>query len=154
MLRIGTTGTQQGATLAQVRAARGLLLELADADPVDDLILHHGDCIGWDAQAHALARRIGCAVEMHPPLNTSKRAWSEMLPNEHTHPAGEYLARNRCIVDWTRALVACPKEETGEEMRSGTWATVRYARKLKRPIYIVRPSGRIERGDAAQKVLL
>lgn len=48
------------------------------------------------------------------------------------------------IVDATAVLVACPKEEEGEELRSGTWATVRYARRRHRPVYVVRPSGRVE----------
>jgi predicted Rossmann fold nucleotide-binding protein DprA/Smf involved in DNA uptake len=42
-------------------------------------------------------------------------------------------------------LVACPREEHGEETRSGTWSTVRYARRVGRPVIVVRPSGRIER---------
>jgi predicted Rossmann fold nucleotide-binding protein DprA/Smf involved in DNA uptake len=56
----------------------------------------------------------------------------------------EYLKRNRAIVDGSEILVATPKEEDGEALRSGTWATVRYARKMGRVIYIVRPSGVIE----------
>ena len=37
-----------------------------------------------------------------------------------------YLTRNKQIVDASEVLVACP-QSAKEEMRSGTWSTVRYA---------------------------
>jgi len=50
------------------------------------------------------------------------------------------LTRNHDIVDCTELLIACPKSMK-EELRSGTWATVRYARKLERPVIIIYPNG-------------
>lgn len=52
-----------------------------------------------------------------------------------------YLARNCVIVDEADILLACPKGP--EEQRSGTWATVRYARKQNKRIVIVYPDGTI-----------
>lgn len=136
--RIGFTGTQVGCTDSQIAALTRTLVSLAPD------VLHHGSCIGADAQAHYLARVMGVAVEKHPPRITSKMARCPMLPGEVTHAPEDYLVRNRAIVAATIILVACPKEETGEEIRSGTWATVRYARKLKREVHIVRPSGYVK----------
>lgn len=138
MTRVGFTGTQVGLTDSQIAALARTLVNLGCA------VLHHGSCVGADAQAHYIARVMGAAVELHPPLNTSKMARCSMLAGEWTHASAPYLARNRAIAEATEVLVACPREETGEELRSGTWATVRYARKLGRPVYIVRPSGRVE----------
>ena len=42
----------------------------------------------------------------------------------------------------TDTLVAAPKEDE-EVVRSGTWATVRYARKAGRVVLVVRPDGTI-----------
>ena len=58
-----------------------------------------------------------------------------------------YLERNRAIVDACDILIACPKGMQ-EEQRSGTWATVRYARRRDRPIVIVWPDGTVTREGA------
>ncbi len=47
------------------------------------------------------------------------------------------LARQRGL------MVAAPKS-FAEELRSGTWATVRYARKQKKPVVIVFPDGSVQ----------
>lgn len=137
--RVGFTGTQSGCQPEQAAALKALLAELGATH------LHHGDCIGADADAHQAARQLGVAVELHPPRNDAKRARCAMLEGEVVRAVDEYLARNRAIVDATEVLVACPWEEAGEGQRSGTWATVRHARKRGRPVVIVRPSGQIER---------
>lgn len=139
---VGFTGTQQGCAERQLAALVGLLRQLQKRGVVR---LRHGACIGADEQAHAVARRIGLGVFKHPPSDTSKMAECPMLPGEETAEPDEYLKRNRAIVDGAPILVATPKEEEGEALRSGTWATVRYARKKGRVVYIVRPSGKIER---------
>lgn len=145
---IGITATQTGCTEEQVARARtGLYVRLHYITSHYHRVvvaLAHGDCIGGDAQMHAVAREFGIAVQLHPPINPAKRAWCQMLPGEIVMPPDEYIARNHAIVDSVRFLIALPKEEHGEELRSGTWATVRYARKIGRPGIIVRPSGRTE----------
>ena len=50
------------------------------------------------------------------------------------------LIRNRDIVRETAVLIATP-EQTIEQLRSGTWATVRYARKMNRPTVLIFPDG-------------
>lgn len=48
--------------------------------------------------------------------------------------AGGYMKRNDALVYWSNVLLAFP--ETAEEVqRSGTWATVRRARKVNKPIW-------------------
>lgn len=50
------------------------------------------------------------------------------------------LERNRDVVDASDVLLACPGG-MAEEQRSGTWATIRYARKAGKPVVIVWPDG-------------
>lgn len=140
-MRVGFTGTQTGCTDAQREALRRVL----SIYRVEEM--HHGDCIGADADAHALAREAGVCVVLHPPTIDAKRAFCAMLAGETVHDARPYLDRNHRIVDATEWLVACPKEETGWALRSGTWATVRYARKRGRVVVIVRPSGQLNRWE-------
>jgi hypothetical protein len=50
------------------------------------------------------------------------------------HPAGDDpLVRNRAIVAASDVLIAAPESDK-EEPRSGTWATVRYARLAAKPV--------------------
>ena len=103
---------------------------------------HHGDCIYADEEAHNLAYEIGFNIEIHPPLNDAKRAHMARKTNDpervKLHLEKDYIPRNRDIVDATWVLVACPKERFNV-LRSGTWATVRYARKLGRVLEIIYP---------------
>ena len=53
-------------------------------------------------------------------------------------PEKEYIERNHDVVDTCDLLIAMPNTEL-EVVRSGTWATIRYARKLKKVIVILEP---------------
>lgn len=133
-MEIGFTGTQRGMTYEQGDAVR-IILKLNNC-----AAFHHGDCVGADAQAHDIARRFGCRVILHPPVNDAKRAFRH---GDEARPQKDYLDRNKDIVNETELLIATPGEDD-EQLRSGTWSTVRYARKLKRRIIIVFPDGGVK----------
>lgn len=135
-VKVGFTGTQVGCTTIQLESLERILLELKPTD------FHHGDCIGADSQAHDIVRRMLCHIHIHPPIIPDKRAFRE---GKYIYRPKDYLTRNKHIVDACYVLVATPKEEYGETVRSGTWSTVRYARRLERDIIIIRPNGRVQR---------
>jgi predicted Rossmann fold nucleotide-binding protein DprA/Smf involved in DNA uptake len=58
-------------------------------------------------------------------------------------PEKPYLARNRDIVLETIALIAAPAEPL-EQIRSGTWSTVRFAKKQGKTVILILPDGTIE----------
>ena len=132
-MRLGFTGTQEGGTKAQrltlIRILKGL--DVAEA--------HFGDCIGWDADAYFTTKELKPAAILigHPPTNPSKR---EFLPYDITFKKASYLTRNKHIVNNSDLLIAAPKTME-EEQRSGTWATIRYARRRKIDIIIIWPDG-------------
>lgn len=98
---------------------------------------HHGDCVGADCEAHNILRSLGTyIIHGHPPSNPSHRAWCRFNAIE---PEAPYLTRNKHIVDATGGLIACPNGP--ERLRSGTWSTVRYAIKRKKPIFVIMPNG-------------
>ena len=133
---VGFTGTQQGMTKVQRQAFRELLAELKVS------VFHHGDCIGADIQAHnTVLKRTSAKVVVHPPSNESKRAFAE--GQTFTYKKAPYLVRNRNIVNRCSHLIATPSGP--EELRSGTWSTVRYAKRIGRPVTIVYPDGTLER---------
>jgi hypothetical protein len=64
----------------------------------------------------------------------------------YVFPPRPYIARNHDIVNHTNYLIACP-DTMKEVQRSGTWATVRYAGKHDRVVYLVYPDGRLDRRE-------
>jgi hypothetical protein len=130
--RVGFTGTSNGMTEQQ----KHVVARLLRYSPIE---LHHGDCVGADADAHAIAEHQGLRIIGHPPVKFTKRAWCRFHEKREPKP---YLVRNHDIVDETDVLIACPNS-TVEIIRSGTWATIRYARRIGRIILIVYPDGRI-----------
>lgn len=142
MIRLGFTGTQRGMTDQQKARVDLLLAEYAH----DAVEVHHGDCVGADEEFHDLADNQSLDIVIHPPDNDSKRAFCTGGIDWEPKP---YMDRNRDIVNETTVLIACPNG--AERMRSGTWATIRYARTKiydgpgSQLILIITPSGEIRK---------
>lgn len=132
---IGFTGTQHGTTVEQREAVATLL------DAMEGPHFHHGDCVGADAEIDEIARRAGYRIHIHPPENPRKRSFCEVRPDRDTaYDPAPYLTRNRRIAFISSLLIATPAEPI-EQSRSGTWSTLRYARKIGRPVIIILPDG-------------
>lgn len=138
-MHIGFTGTQEGMTPPQFRDLAYKLVGYYDnwsiKSDTSELWFHHGDCKGADAQAARLAKPMGYLIHVHPPDKPNKRAFVGFF-DEDSIPK-PYLDRNHDIVDACDVLIAAPKGP--EELRSGTWATIRYARKVGKPVIILDP---------------
>jgi hypothetical protein len=140
---VGITATRQDLPDIQ----RVALTELLTDRGVQ--VVRHGDCVGGDEAAHLIALEAGKWIVVHPPINSRYRAYCGIRTGKAgfrdqitwVAPA-EYMDRNHAIVTGSRWLYAVPKEFT-EVLRSGTWATIRYARKLHVPRKIVWPDGSI-----------
>jgi hypothetical protein len=142
-MKIGFTGSQTGGTPQQLDTLQYLLSGLKKFSEA-----HHGDCIGADAQFHMICAHLGVDIVIHPPTNKSKRAFCEDFLE--CRPAKGYLERNHDIVDDSELMIAVPP--TMEEiLRSGTWATIRYARKTKTYLVIIFPDGRVQIESAPLK---
>jgi hypothetical protein len=133
---VGFTGTQRGMTDAQKVHLAILLTGFGRGGE-----FHHGDCIGADAEAHDIADQCGYSVILHPPSNPSKRAWRE-VPQHMMRREFPYLTRNHNIVNAVEWLIATPCEFE-EQLRSGTWSTVRFAKRAKRKVCLILPDGRV-----------
>jgi hypothetical protein len=128
---VGFTGTQRGMNEAQWATLWSLLVPRAPGD------FHEGDCIGADDQAAKGARAAGFRIIGHPPSNSSKRAFFQC---DELRPPADYLVRNHRIVDASQEMIATPGEAE-EQLRSGTWSTIRYARRIGRPCHVILPDG-------------
>lgn len=129
---VGFTGTRRGMTDRQIGRLSEALITLKSEG---FSIFHHGDCIGADEEAHDVAVRLGYTVVVHPPNDSRARAFK---PSSADLPEKPYLARNHDIVDACAVLLAAPVSSV-EELRSGTWATVRYSKKTGTIVKLVLP---------------
>lgn len=156
---MGFTGTQRGMTKFQ----KEHLVQILKLKQCSEFV--HGDCIGSDAEANDVAFDCGIRIFTIFPahgVNTKKRAycfipdrkdrvraiWHEIIYKGETirvrwMTPDMPLARNKHIVDNVAWMIATPKEHT-HTLRSGTWATIRYAWKTKRDITIIPPIVRDE----------
>lgn len=151
---IGFTGSQSGMTEFQEQ----VFSEILHIHNVTEL--HHGDCIGSDEIANKIALRENITIfTIHPPSNYNRRAFcfddQQLTKFNHVQtewkdyddakvrwcPVKPYLERNRNIVDTVEMLIATPKEYH-HTLRSGTWATIRYAWQTKKHVVIIPPVDR------------
>jgi hypothetical protein len=143
---IGFTGTREGTATEQRAALQKLLRERKPTE------VHHGDCDGADEQFHSDSIDLGVPkIVIHPGHNYQGLFPTRSYCDQHTPgdgkseitvlPAKPYLVRDRDIVMATELLIACPQGQ--EKLRSGTWTTVRAARKANRPIIIIFPDGSV-----------
>jgi hypothetical protein len=128
---IGFTGTRHGMKAHQMETVIKLMAGYH--------WLHHGKCVGGDLEAHAIARSLRMMIAIHPPIKTNLIA---QCTGDIEYEPLEYIARNHVIVDSVETMIAAPYSSR-EENRSGTWATIRYARNQGRPLFIVLPDGSI-----------
>ncbi len=134
MLKIGFTGTRHGMNDIQ----KEKLKKIINAKKFSEF--HHGMCIGSDEQAHHIISNKNKNIKIvgHPPTFKG----SMIDPGCHIlMKQFEYLIRNHNIVDATDVLIATP--DTKEKTRSGTWSTVRYAKKKNKKIYVIHKNGRV-----------
>lgn len=137
MLNIGFTGTRKGKTEAQLASVISFLDGL-------EFIAHHGDCEGWDEIFDIICYEMQICRLLYPSTSKTRR-WSEVHRPENCEVAQlakPPMERNPDIVNPVDAMLACPGEMF-EELRSGTWATIRYARKINKPLIIIWPDGSI-----------
>ncbi len=135
-MKIGITGSRLTPSKEQSAALYGLMKQMQGLSAE----VHHGCCLGADATAHDLAVQFGLEIVAHPP-DDHKHVYGMALTVPRSMPEKPYLLRNRAIVDACDRLYAVPSGP--ERLRSGTWATVRYARKLRKPITILWANGEV-----------
>lgn len=129
---LGFTGTRTGMSREQRKRVDRIIDELSPTLAV------HGDCVGADDQFHDLCLDHHIPIEIYPCILLSQRA--NCKGALCVHPPRDPLLRNHDIVDRCDLLLATPKGNR-EVMRSGTWATIRYALRRGKKVRIVYSDG-------------
>lgn len=139
--RVGFTGTSRGMAPEQKQRVLEFLSVIKLEHPTEVLEFHFGLCIGADEQAAIIAKRLGFRVVAHPgtPKDSTSMRWrSEWSESDEVREPKPFISRDRDIVDETDEMVATPVSEK-EERASGTWTTVRYARKKEKKVTVLNP---------------
>jgi len=137
---VGFTGTREGMSEFQSKEFRDRMIMLKVGG---SKMLHHGGCIGADEDAHYMAYDLGFLTYIYPSDIEDTQAALFKFTITKTYKARQPLDRNHDIVNVCDILIATPLQEY-EVHRSGTWATIRYARKKDKDHIIIYPSGRTE----------
>lgn len=135
LIKIGFTGNRHGLSEEQKQAIISILHKYKN------IIVSHGDCLGSDTDFHNLCvyhreqypeKRVD--IHIFPPDNSKLRGFNEgdLIMKENS-----YLGRNLQIIKYSSFLIACPVDKNKEELRSGTWSTIRQAQKRNVPVYIL-----------------
>ena len=132
---IGFTGTRNGMTEEQVNSVREVIKELCPSQGI------HGDCLGADEDFNKLCLEAGAETSCLPCTLEGMRANCTKEIAEPKSP----MQRNRDIVILAHAMIACPPNYTKIKRGSGTWATIGFTRRAKKPLYIVFPNGKIQK---------
>jgi hypothetical protein len=133
-MKLGMTGSRQGIS---AEALMVLNIFLAKNDVTEG---HHGDCVGADLDFHNQLVLNDIRIIIHPPDNDSNRSFCE---SNVIKPVKPYLTRNKNIVNETDMLIAFPATKD-EIIRSGTWSTIRYAKRMNTKVLIIFLDGMIE----------
>jgi hypothetical protein len=138
-INIGVTASRNGLSEFQML----FFVRFLEAIKADGFTanLHHGDCVGGDAQCHQIFDHVfpDGNIIVHPPEKDELRAF---VKRERTFEDGSftnqynlyweepksYFARNRDIVGDTTILCGFPIHNNSSGM-GGTWYTINHARK-------------------------
>lgn len=148
LVSVGFTGTAAGMTGPQAIAV-ALALAWLRADARE---FHHGICIGADTTAANLAKDLGYECHGWPGRPEGDPGRSATAPVDVLHDliGGERrdreLVRNRELAA-RHVLLAAPRQPR-MVLRSGTWATIRYAHRMLRPVLLALPDGRVARSSS------
>jgi len=147
-MNIGFTGNRLGMSRRQMRVFKTIMMDLI----MNTRTFHHGGCIGSDKQAHDIIFGIrndksinltyplseNVKIIVHPSNNPVSRADCTLDANDERLDEKPPLERDMDIAKSCDILFTTPRI-LREERRSGTWATIRYARKLGKMIVVLDP---------------
>lgn len=136
---IGFTGSRKGMTDDQQTALRQELRDLLDEHQGEDLDAHHGDANGGDTQFHAICQELNIPVVLHPSEDQKDRAFCQGAKAEL--PPRKFRQQSESIVNSSDILIAAPDGFQERPRGSGTWMTVRIARKAAKTCVLCYPDG-------------
>lgn len=144
MKTLAFTGTRAGLTPEQTQ----VLYEIFEnAKKTGYNTLLNGCAVGADQDVVVILNTLNGFHLIGYPSNLIQQQSKYALDCcELAYKPADPLKRNHKMVDAADYLIAAPKQytEPGATRCGGTWATIRYARKMKKTVIIVWPNGIIK----------
>ena len=142
-MHLGFTGSRDGMDSEQLGALRTTIELIDDVCTITNA--HHGDCLGADSEFHVVVLDFNPKIirHAHPCDLENQRFYCELRDIDICHDPLPPLERNQVIVDSSDFVIGAPRESQ-EVVRSGTWATIRRARKAGNLLCIVYPNGEVD----------
>lgn len=139
VFKIGFTGSSSPLPKLQTETLSKVLLKYTKNKRCE---LHNGCCIEGDETCRDLfiEHAPDMPIVYHPPENEYKMFKFKLRKGDQKRKPLPYLKRNLAIVSESHFLIATPKS-VAEELRSGTWSAIRYARIAEIPRLIIFPNG-------------
>lgn len=145
------TGPRDGMQFAQYNQLRYQLRRLR---PTLHTILH-GGCIGADGQFHQLLMEedlLHCTEIYWSDRPGQRAALAGLNFVRRQHDPDDPLARNEIMARRCDLLIATPAQ-TKEKLRSGTWTTIRRAKRFGKRIMYIWPDGTAHEVETIDKRL-
>jgi hypothetical protein len=151
--RLGFVGVRRGLTLDQFQAVSRIVVAQRGRGSLTGIEVAHRSNNGWAGADFSRITRWMKSVPklvLHDcggpePETPSLSAESMASWADFTIEATSVPPWNREIVDESDVLLACPPIAE-EEIRSRTWATIRYARNAGKYVVVVYPDGTVDAG--------
>ena len=122
---VGITGTRAIENVDAIRLKRlTSVLQRYNTLYKGNLLIVHGGAHGVDKYVHNFCIDENISVKVRPAYKECN--FSGVYLQETPEPP---LKRNKIIVNECNILLAVPNNPEEEELRSGTWSTIRYAEK-------------------------
>lgn len=135
------TGTRKGLSNDQLLSLDFIVVRLRQQGYT---VHHNGLAIGADTVALYVARKERFYTVGHPVRHKDQNRSLRGMCNELRPVWGKPIDRNHNMVNESQLVVACPFEKEEQIRGSGTWATMRYAKRKGRSLCVIWPDGSVE----------
>lgn len=132
MHRIGFVGAWSGLTVAQLSALTNILKPFGAGH-----FFHHGDNIGGDEEAHAIATHLKFVTIVHPQYVVTTRAFCKA---DSLLPQKSGMLRYHDIVKRCDFFLGFPDSKE-EVLRSEVWMVIRHAHVTRKRMTVIGPTG-------------
>lgn len=127
---LGFTGTRTESDVSPNRKKEIIDFLVENKDKISYVV--HGGAAGLDTFIHDVCNKLDIPKFVRPAYIKSRLPgiYGQALPKDP-------LERNKDIVNDCDMLLAVPRSPNKEEIKSGTWHTIRYAKSLNKKIHFI-----------------
>jgi hypothetical protein len=132
-VKVSFTGTREGMSAWQKQQ----LVKFLEEHRNQVALFAHGACSGADVEAHYMVRDVCGSSTFIAVFPSTAKTRVHVQGADYVADPKPPLERDRDIVDCGCDLLLAAPLQMSEVLRSGTWSTIRYARKKHVPVQVM-----------------